>query len=478
MIAWRVAREEWRYWARSRLALIAAAFLALVLLATALATIDRIDAERETRMRLQHEAHSAFLAQPARHPHRMVHYGHYVFRTPAPLAAFDSGLDPIVGHSLFLEGHRQNTATFPVAGAATRLGTLQALTPALVYQIFAPLLLVILGFGAVARERESATFVPLLMQQVTAKILVFGKFVALAVAALVLSAPALAIGLAVSTQGESLAAVVAIAASCFIYLLGWCAIIVCVSTWCRSRHAALTVLTTLWIGLVWIIPALAVDVAARSAPLVGKIDADLQMLDELAVGDGHNAGDPAFARLRAELLARYGASRPEDLPVNLRGVVAEYAEEKLTRVLTAYADRQMNAELEQSIVARHSGWISPAIAFTSTSRTLAGTSLEDHHRFLREAEALRFAFVQALNRVHSEKVAYSDDISRSRDVDAERRTRVNPAAWQVLEEFRFQPTSIATRLEIAAPSLLMLLWWVLLPLALTLWASRRLESSP
>mgnify|MGYP002129840370 CR=1 FL=1 len=37
----------------------------------------------------QAEAEAAFLSQPARHPHRMVHYGHYVLRTPAPLALFD-----------------------------------------------------------------------------------------------------------------------------------------------------------------------------------------------------------------------------------------------------------------------------------------------------------------------------------------------------------------------------------------------------
>jgi ABC-2 type transport system permease protein len=118
------------------------------------------------------------------------------------------------------------------------------------------------------------------------------------------------------------------------------------------------------------------------------------------------------------------------------------------------------------------------VAFASASRALAGTDLETHHKFLREAETLRFGFVQALNRVHAEQLVYADDIARSRDADAERRTRVDPAAWRVLDEFRFRTADLPTRLRTAAPSLVMLLCWMLLPMALGLWAGRRLESSP
>ncbi len=90
---WAVAAAEWRCWARSRLALGAALLLALLLLATTVLTALRMQAERAEREHHQGQAEAAFLAQPDRHPHRMVHYGHYVFRTPAPLALFDPGLD-------------------------------------------------------------------------------------------------------------------------------------------------------------------------------------------------------------------------------------------------------------------------------------------------------------------------------------------------------------------------------------------------
>ncbi|MFY8089577.1 MAG: ABC transporter permease, partial [Rubrivivax sp.] len=113
-----IAGAEWRYWLRSRLALGGALLLAGLLIATTVLTTLRMQGEAADRAHHQAEAEAAFLSQPARHPHRMVHYGHYVFRTPAPLALFDPGLDAVTGQSIFLEGHRQNTAMFAASGAS------------------------------------------------------------------------------------------------------------------------------------------------------------------------------------------------------------------------------------------------------------------------------------------------------------------------------------------------------------------------
>ena len=82
----RIAKEEWRQWLRSRLAVISlAVFTLLLLFTTALTMIDAQEARHE-RLHLQEQSEETFLSQPDRHPHRMVHYGHYVFRAPPPLA--------------------------------------------------------------------------------------------------------------------------------------------------------------------------------------------------------------------------------------------------------------------------------------------------------------------------------------------------------------------------------------------------------
>ncbi|MFY7857584.1 MAG: DUF3526 domain-containing protein [Rubrivivax sp.] len=198
------------------------------------------------------------------------------------------------------------------------------------------------------------------------------------------------------------------------------------------------------------------------------------MLTELRqLGDGHNANDPAFARFRAELLQKHGVQRVEDLPINLRGAVAEFSERKLTDTLNAWAERRMDGEQRQAAVLARLGVVAPVLALAEASRALAGTDLAHHHRFLRAAEALRYDFVQGLNRVHASQLAYADDIRRSSDPEAERRTRVAAATWQLLDRFRFEPDAARARLQrAAAPLGLLLAWCAALGLAVGVWGGR------
>jgi ABC-2 type transport system permease protein len=471
-----IAAAEWCAWWRSRLIRAAAALMALLLVATTVLTALRMQAERAERTHQQAHAEATFFAQPDRHPHRMVHYGHYVFRTPTPLAMFDPGLDAVTGQAIFLEGHRQNTAIFADAGASADLGALSGLSPALVYQLLGPLLLILLGHAMLSREREAGTLAALLAQGVPGRRLLAGKAVALVACVLLLLAPmALSLALAVA-WGESEAAALALLGVYLLYLCAWAALALLASALFKGRSSALASLATLWIVFTLVLPAVAVSSASNAAPAAGKLETDLAMLADLRkLGDGHNANDPAFAQLRAGLLAKHGAQRVEDLPFNLRGVVAEHGERKLTETLNAYAQRQMAAETRQAERLSQHGWFTPVLALADASRALAGTDLRHHHRFLREAEALRYDFVQGLNRVHAEQLSYADDIKRSSDAQAERRTRVAAANWRLLQQFRFQPDSASGRIEQAGPQALMLLLWCgALGLVLA-WAGGRLK---
>ena len=154
--ALRVAREEWRLLRRDRVAVLG---LTLLLLLTAVAAFTAWDQRRSTdaeRARHQAQVDHEFEAQPDRHPHRMVHYGHFVFRPLNPLAAFDPGVDAYTGHTLFLEGHRQNSANFGDVRQSSLLLRFGQLTPAFVLQVLAPLLLVFLGHAVLAREANRA----------------------------------------------------------------------------------------------------------------------------------------------------------------------------------------------------------------------------------------------------------------------------------------------------------------------------------
>ena len=452
-----VAGDEWRYWLRSRLAFWAVLLLTLLLIATGTLTALKIWDERHARLHYQATAEQTFLAQPDRHPHRMVHYGHYAFRAPAPLAVLDPGLDAVTGQSIFLEGHRQNSAMFDDSSASADLGGLSRLSPARVYQLFAPLLLILLGYGAVVRERESSTLATLLLQGTRGWQLLAGKFLALLSLAIALLIPLFVTAL----FAGGAAAGASLTATYLAYLGIWAAGTLLVSAVLRKRPAILTTMTMLWLCICLLIPSIAVDAESHASAHAGKIETDLAMLADIRkLGDGHNANDPAFAQMRANLLAQYGVEQVEDLPVNLRGIVAQYAEEKLTETLNSYAQARMADEARQVRRLERYGWLSPALAVASASRAISATDLYHHHRFLDEAEALRYGFVQALNDVHATQLAYSDDINRSSDAGAERRTRVSAENWRVLDKFRFEPANLTDRIENAKPALSMLLSWL------------------
>ena len=107
---------------------------------------------------------------------------------------------------------------------------------------------------------------------------------------------------------------------------------------------------------------------------------------------------------------------------------------------------------------------------------LAGTDLLHYHRFLREAEAVRFDFVQGLNKLHAEELEYAEDIKRSVDAAAEQSTRVAASNWQLLPEYHFNVAPVAERVAAALPMTAVLLAWLLALVALCGLAGRKVQA--
>jgi ABC-2 type transport system permease protein len=470
-----IAKDEWRQWRRSRLAVMGLGIFAVLLIVVSILTSMDVSDARHERAHQQAEAEETFRDQPARHPHRMVHYGHYVFRAPAPLALFDPGVDAVTGQSIFLEGHRQNSAMFADVRAEARTGGFGALSPAKLYHLFLPLLLIALSHAAILREREARTLGPLLAQGVGGRTLYFGKALALAGLIGVLSIPALVGAIVGVAAGESALVAAVLYLSHLLYLGVWGAFILLVSLFVQSRGLALGICVFAWFATSLVIPRIGVMTADTLLPMEGKIITDMRMTADLRkLGDGHNAADPAFAKLRSNLLAEYDVDTVEELPVNFRGIVASTSEAELTATLNDYAARSMSSETAQAELVAAFSWISPYIAISTASRRIAGTDLETHHRFLREAEALRFEFVQGLNQAHIEKLSYSDDMNRNNSDAAARLARVSPENWQILQDFQFNPEAAQTRLSRASASILSLTLWFIFLFGCGMFAARRL----
>ena len=472
-----VMRAELGYLRHSRLAAVAAVALVAIVIVSAFTSAAFVSSEAAERAHHQEEADTAFLSQPDRHPHRMVHYGHYVYRVPPPLAVVDSGVDAYTGTSIFLEGHRQNTATFAEVRETSSLTRFGLMTPAFSLQVLVPLLLIIAGYACVVRERRSGTLLQLLTHGATSREILLGKFSALGVLALMAFLPLALVAVFVVLQDGWLAPTTMLLGYAA-YLVLWTAFIVAVSVQAKTAGGALVLLLGAWLASVVAMPRIATEVATFAAPAPSHVETDLAVHAELRkLGDSHNASDPNFQSFRAQILAQYDVDTVEELPVNYRGLVAFEGEREMTDVLNAFAEEKMAVEQAQSEVAARFSLLSPTLALRRLSMIIAGTDLENHHRFLRAAEEHRFAFVQGLNKVHIEKLSYADDTNRNIDENSSDRARVSAENWAVLPEFDFRPPPAGDRFQRAMPSVIVLFLWLGLALGYFFGSARRVATA-
>ncbi|WP_405600393.1 MULTISPECIES: ABC transporter permease [unclassified Pseudoalteromonas] len=470
-----VAKDEWRYWLRSKLAMTVLAIGLVLTLASVIVTAITMMELSHTRHELQTSAEQSFVDQPDRHPHRMVHYGHYAFRAPSPLSTLDPGIDAYTGNSIFLEGHRQNSAMFADSRQGTALTKLGSLTPAFIVQTLAPLLLILIGYSAISRERESQTLSYSLSQGTSGATLIAGKGLALISVVGLILIPLTVSALFTLDSGEGLLAVASFVFGYALYLTVWVLLILLASSLFSKNSSSFTALAFVWILLCIVMPRVASTTASTAIPSTGKIETDFAVKAELRkLGDGHNINDPAFKQFKQSLLNKYNVSSIDELPVNFRGLVASESEAKLTSVLNKFAEQRMQAELKQTKVSRYFGWVSPMVAIRSLSMIVVGTSIETHHRFLRETEQLRFDFVQGLNKVHVEKLSYQDDMNRNANTAATQKARVSAQNWQVLQDFIFNVDTSEVRTQRSIPAFLQLLLWIAVLLGSIKFVGRRL----
>jgi ABC-2 type transport system permease protein len=464
----RVAREEWRALARNRVSVVAGVILAALLVSAAVLGVEQRNAIAAARERHQASSDRQFDAQPDRHPHRMVHYGQFVFRPLSALAFFDRGVDSFTGHTVFLEGHRQNSANFSEARQSSLLLRFGELTPAFVLQTLAPLLVIFLAYGAVAGERERGTLRLMAAQGLAPGQMLMGKLAAhgglvgmiLAPAAAALSVAALA---GWAPPGPALLLVLVHG----LYLAIWAVAAVLVSALARRSRDALIVLVSTWMVLVVLVPRTLPEVAARLQTPT-RIETDIAIHQDLAkIGDSHDPDDPYFSAFKARTLARYGVKRVEDLPVQWSGLVGMEGERLTSQLFDRYARRAFAREQAQNGFVRGFGAVSPVIALRQASMSLAGTDIESHQDFLDQVERYRYAFVQALNRMQVEQIP---------NRDAGEDPRISADNWKRVPSFSYvAPDVLGLARDRIVANLAILSAWLIALLALVAPVARRLR---
>jgi len=465
----RIAREEWRCLARDKVAVFGLALLTVLTLIAALSAYEHQRHANAERAHYQAKANQAFESQPDRHPHRMVHYGHFLFRPLNPLAAFDPGIDPYTGNTLYLEGHRQNSANFADVRQSSLLLRFGQLTPAFVLQVLAPLLLIFVGHASVARERESGTLRVLLAQGVHARHLVTGKLLALAGFALLTGLPAALALLWLLGSGQAAPLPAGLLLAGYALWLGvWSLWVVLISSWCARGRDALLALLALWAVLVILLPRVVPDIAATAFTLPTRFENEINVeRDYQALGDSHDPDDPAFNAFRERILKQYNVTRIEELPVNFKGLVGMEGERQSSELFNRYAAASFDRQQQQNHLVDSIAWFSPTLALRRLSMAAAQTDLANFRQFLEQGEQYRYDLVQGLNQLQVDKVTYAEDQGSAS-------VRVSNTYWKTFPPFEYKPPANHEILRHALPAGGVLILWLALLTVLVLQAGGRL----
>jgi len=433
MAAQKELREIWRD-GRWRWTLL---FLIVLAAVTAAVSAAREARYRQLAADAQAEARAHWLGQGEKNPHSAAHYGFYLFKPQNILTQIDPGVNSYTGVSVFAEAHVKNEADFQAMRDRSGAARFGEMTPAFVLLYIAPLLIVLLGFNAISRERELGTWPLIASAGVPWRRFVLGKWLAAWAAPLLILAATMAVAvLSMAIRGElngETGVSLALMGLTYAIYFGACInLTLVVSALSRRSATALTVLLACWMLGCFAVPRLAANIAEALYPSPDKLSFAQAVAADRREG---MAGDLSAAarseKLKTDTLAAYGVDSVEDLPVNFDALRMQADETYANRVFDRHYSALIEIHQRQDGVMRAFAPASPLIPARFLSMGFARADSAAHWRFDHEAEMFRRDFVKFLN---------DDMMNHSKTGDWGYKT--GEALWREVPEFKSEPLSL------------------------------------
>lgn len=446
---WREAATDGRVWLAWLLALSALAMAAF----QGVATLHHTEAEQAVvtnQVRMQWET------QGEKNPHSAAHFGQFVFKPVLATALIDPGVNADTGQAIWLDPHRRNLARHKPTEDQSPAERLARAGIDGVLQWVLPLLVVLLGFGAVAGEREAGTWRMLASLGLTPGRLFVGKLLGLAWVLVPLWGFFTAV-FAWAAWGiephrtDTLVRVAGLALlySLYMAIFGLLALGISARTSMASR--ALAILLILWGINGFVAPRLGTTLAHAAVELPTTEAFHSAIQQDIRRGMDQD-GDVSARQQRflQATLAQYGVSRAEDLPVGLRGLRLLDSDAYASRVHEKHfqdLEDRFTAQTRWQLWASVAG---PLVPVRALSQALAGTDIYHHVHFATAAEAYRRSFI---------------DATSTRILDSNQGTRNDAtgdnAFWASLAPFAYQAPAWSWALQQQGSALLVLLLWLL-----------------
>jgi len=475
---WLIAIHFWKNAFTNRAVTFLFVFVGICALYAALTGWANAETQQTIRHKYQQEARQDWLNNPDKHPHRMAHYGHFAFRTKAPLSLFDFGTEPFLGNAIFLEAHKQNAVNFSEAGFSTGLLRFGQISLATVLQLLFPLLIFFLGFGSIAADRENGTLRLLLTQGVSWKGLMVGNSLGLLAVIMTLFVPIMFLTgvLGWVVQGGRITLDEAgrlglLTVFYFFYLVIFCVIAVLVSAYSQTAKSALVTLVGLWLMLTLVVPRASQALGSALFPAPSKARFQAAIHDDIArAGDSHNPDDPHYKTLKDSLLTAYGVSSVQQLPFNYSGFVMAEGEKISAAIYNNHFGALQSRFRDQNRFARTLAFLNPYLAIKNLSMALSGTDYAGYVDFQQQAEDYRYAMAQHLNEL---QIRY---VSNQKLGPTDKPYAIDRKHWKEVPDFRYTPRPISAVFGSEAVSVLAFGFWLILLLVLVQGLSKTVKA--
>lgn len=467
-----VCTHELRTKVRAKTLLLLLPLLQLLVITALLSCWYYVNNEQRAQTHWQAEVQRQWEAQPDRHPHRVAHYGTYSFRALTPLSFLDSGVSDAVGNLLFLEAHRQNAVQFSEAQAGGLGGSFVKLTPASLLLVVWPLLLIAVAFDTVSSERHSGRLRQFISSGLSLSHWLLGKTLAYALLSLIFLLPLFvtALALAALAQTEFTADIVSrlslLFALYFLYSLVWIGLIVGLSSLQSHSQIVLAMLLGIWLLFVLVLPRFLTSHSLLAYDYPSRAQFEIQLIEATkALGDSHNPNDPHFNAFKAKVLAEYGVSRVEDLPVNYAGIVMAEGE-RLSAEVYAQHYRDLVAQFEkQDALLNKFSVVNPYLLVRALSMQLTASDSRHFYHFEQASEDYRYQMIQKLNHLHAHHISYTNNKTQ----------RLSAEHWQDFSSFYYQIPGLDWSMAKLGNYWLSIAFWVLAPLLLLIFCSKRIR---
>lgn len=474
VMIYRIARKEFTEFLRDgRFRWTALVVFTLLVVSLALGWKNYTTVKRE-KQAAQADSRQTWENQGERNPHSAAHFGVYAFKPKMPLSLVDSGLDNFSGSSIWVEAHYQNPARNRPIEDATALQRFGELTAAGVLQLLLPLLIIFLTFDAFAGERASGTLRQVLSLGVPRLALVSGKMLGVLAALMLLLIPSVVIGVAAlalaSDGGVLLSSLPRFMLMCSAYLLYFTAFIGIALTFsaiAATPRAALVTLLGFWIFSCLLVPRLANDIASNSLETPTGTEFWAAVKKEIKDGiDGHNPANKRTKELEEKILAQYGVTKKEDLPVNFSGISLQAGEEHANQVFDKHYGNLKNTHLAQERLQNFFGALSPFLPMRGFSMAMAGTDLRHQQNFTDAVEQYR----RDLQRILNNDLAYNSTAKTAATY------RVGKDFWEKTPDFEYAAPRTSWALSSQIFNVILLLLWSFGALGLSVYAANRMKA--